>query len=195
MIGRRDFIALLGGGAAAAWPVAARAQQGEQLRRIGLLAVAPEGDRIAQAQVGALRQALSELGWVEGHNLHIEYRWPGDDAKRLLADASELVGLKPELIVASGALAGLALIRVTSSMPIVQVMGADPVALGFVTNIPNPAGNITGFFAQEPTLSGKWLEVLKEIVPAMSRAMILLGAGESKYDDVSSRHRSSGRTV
>ena len=171
---RREFIMMLGG--AAAWPLVARAQQSEQLRRIGLLAVAPDGDRSAQAQVGALRQALRELGWVEGRNLHIEYRWPGDDAKRLLADASELVGLKPELIVASGALAGLALIRVTSSMPIVQVMGADPVALGFVTNIPNPTGNITGFFAQEPTLSGKWLEVLKEIMPAMSRAMILLGA-------------------
>jgi putative ABC transport system substrate-binding protein len=170
---RRDFITLLGG-AAAAWPVAARGQS--EPRRIGFLNASSEDDPMARAAVRAFLQGLRESGWIEGRNLRIDYRFPGDDPKRMLADASALVALKPELVVAGGLPPVRALAQVTASVPIVQVLGADPVASGIVASIRNPAGNITGFSAQEPTLSGKWLEVLKEIVPAMSRVMILQAA-------------------
>src|SRR5215472_695678 len=141
MIKRRDFITLLAG--ATAWPLAARAQQGDRVRRIGvLIGGATERSAVGQAQAAALVQGLRELGWTESRNLRIDYRWPADDTKRMEADAIELVALGPELIVVGSAPAVVAAARATSSLPIVQVNGADPAALGLVPSLAYPGGNI-----------------------------------------------------
>jgi putative tryptophan/tyrosine transport system substrate-binding protein len=168
---RRNMMALIGG--AAVWPVSAKAQQ-ERMRRIGILMGGfSERDPNGRAQANALLQGLTALGWTERQNLHIEYRWPGDDDARQRADAAELARGNPDLIVAGTAPAVAAVRRATSFTPIVQVMGADPVALGFAASLANPGGNITGFSAQEPAMSGKWLEVLKEIAPEIANAVVL----------------------
>ena len=173
MIRRRQFLTLLGG-AATAWPVVVLAQQGDRVRRIGvMIGGATERSAVGQAQAAALVQGLRELGWTEGRNLRIDYRWPADDTKRMEADAIELVALGPELIVVGTAPAVVAAARATSSLPIVQVNGADPAALGLVPSLAHPGGNITGFSATEPSISGKWLDVLKEIAPSITRALIL----------------------
>ena len=170
---RRELLTLLGG-AAAAWPLAASAQQGDGTRRIGvLIGGALQDDPYTQEQLNALLGALRQSGWTEGRNLRTEYRWPADDAERIRADATSLGSLSLDLIVAGGAPAVAAMARVTSSTPIVQVMGADPVALGFASSLANPNRNITGFSSAEPSVSGKWIEVLKEIAPAITRALVL----------------------
>jgi len=168
---RREFIRLVGG--ATAWPLAARAQQGEQVRRIGVLTVFPADDPEARAWIKALLQGLMEVGWVEGRNIRIDDRWAGADHSRLLALANELIELKPDLIVAAGGPAAAALAGGTRSLPIVFVQVVDPVAFALVRSLARPGGNVTGFMHFEPSMVGKWLEVLKEVAPTIERAAVI----------------------
>src|SRR5262245_37780312 len=172
-IGRRAFLALLGG-AAAAWPLAAHAQQAEQVRRIGVLIANAESDPEGQARVAALRQDLQRLGWTEGRNIRIDYRWGVADPDRAGAYATELVALAPDVIVANGTLASTALQRATRSIPVVFVVVIDPVGAGLVQSLAHPGGNITGFATFEPEIGGKWLELLTEISPGLRRVAGIL---------------------
>jgi putative ABC transport system substrate-binding protein len=169
---RRQFIALLGG-AAAAWPLAARAQQGERVRRIGVLLPADENFPGMKTYVSAFTQALADLGWTDGRNMRMDLRWYGDELNRIPALAQELVGTQPDIILASGNTAAVAVQRETRTIPIVFVGGADPVARGIVVRINRPGGNVTGFATYEATLGGKWLELLSEIAPWLKRAAIM----------------------
>jgi ABC-type uncharacterized transport system substrate-binding protein len=174
---RRAFIALIGGAAAAPamlWPLAARAQPAADVRRIGVLSPFAESDPEVQANVTAFRQSLQKLGWTEGHNLRIDYRWGSADAERIQAQAVELVGLKPDVILVSTALALQPLQRETRSIPIVFTQITDPVGSGFVTSLANPGGNITGFTPAEFSMYGKSLEVLKEAAPHVTRVAVIL---------------------
>jgi putative tryptophan/tyrosine transport system substrate-binding protein len=168
---RRDFITLIGG-AAAAWPLAAGAQQSERVRRIGVLmgvADDPEG----QARVTALKQGLQELGWTDGRNIQIETRFGGADVGRIRAHAAELVALAPEVIVAQTTPVIRAVRQATSSIPIVMAAVNDPVEQGFVSSLAHPGGNITGFAFVDFQMVGKWLEMLKEAAPGVSRAALM----------------------
>jgi ABC-type uncharacterized transport system substrate-binding protein len=169
---RRDFIALAG--AAAAWPLAARAQPAADVRRIGVLSPFAESDPEVQANVTAFRRSLQKLGWIEGRNLRIDYRWGSADAERIRAQAIELVGLKPDVILVSTALALQPLQRETRSIPIVFTQITDPVGSGFVASLANPGGNITGFTPAEFSMYGKSLEVLKEAAPHVTRVAVIL---------------------
>jgi putative tryptophan/tyrosine transport system substrate-binding protein len=171
---RRAFISLLGG-AAAAWPVAARAQQAERVRRIGvLMAVAddPEG----QARIAAFLQGLQQLGWAEGRNLQIDTRWGAGDADRFRKYAAELVALAPDVILAAGGAVVPPLLQATRSVPIVFTQTPDPVGAGFVDSLARPGGNATGFLTFEYGISAKWLELLKEIAPRVTRAAVIRDA-------------------
>jgi ABC-type uncharacterized transport system substrate-binding protein len=147
---RREFITLLGG--AAAWPLAAWAQQSERMRRVGVLMNGNERDSVYQAYIAAFVQTLQRLGWREGQNLRIDVRWPSADPERIGAYAAELVGMTPEVILCSGSASLAALLRTTGSIKAVFVLVSDPVAQGFVTNLAHPGGNITGFSAFEPSM-------------------------------------------
>jgi putative ABC transport system substrate-binding protein len=171
VIQRRDFITLLGG-AAAAWPVAARAQQDGRPRRIGMLLGAAENDRDEQANLGALREGLAKLGWIEGSNLRIDLRFGAADSNLIRAYAAELVGLAPDVIFVIGGAATSALQQRTQTIPIV-FRGPDPVGAGLVRNIGQPEGNVTGFSVFEPSIAGKWLELLKEAAPRLARVAII----------------------
>jgi putative tryptophan/tyrosine transport system substrate-binding protein len=174
-IRRRAFIALLGG--AVAWPLAARAQQGERIRRIGvLMSVAAEGTE-GQARLAAFLKGLQQLGWTDGNNVRIEHRWGAGDAERIRSYAAELVALSPDVILASGDIVGLALRQATRTVPIVFTLIADPVGAGLVESLAHPGGNITGFSVYEYSLSGKWLELLKEIAPGVKRVAVMREAG------------------
>jgi len=168
---RREFITLLGG--AAAWPLAAHAQQGDRVRRIGVLMPGDENDPEQKRRLFAFTQALAGLGWNDGRNLRMDLRWHGDNNNRTRALAQELVGLKPDAILAYGTLATVALQRETRTIPIVFAGAGDPVASGIVTRLDRPGGNITGFGSQEASLGGKWLELLSEIAPGLKRAAIM----------------------
>jgi putative ABC transport system substrate-binding protein len=165
---RRNFIALLGG-AAVAWPLAARAQQGEGVRRIGMLIANAESDPEGQIRAAAFRQDLQKLGWTEGRNIRIDYRWGAGEPDRARAYAAELMALAPDVIVANGTLASTALQRATRSIPVVFVVVIDPVGAGLVESLAHPGGNITGFATFEPEIGGKWLELLTEISPGLRR--------------------------
>jgi putative ABC transport system substrate-binding protein len=169
---RRDFIALLGG-AAAAWPLAARAQQLGQMRRIGVLIGGVENDPEWKTRLSAFTRALADLGWTDGLNLRMEFRWYGDDANRIRALAQELVGLQPDIILANSTPATVALRRETRTIPIVFASVSDPVASGIVPALDRPGENITGFANQEASLGGKWLELLLAIAPGLKRAAIM----------------------
>jgi ABC-type uncharacterized transport system substrate-binding protein len=169
---RREFITLLGG-AAAAWPVAARAQQRERMRRIGVLMNLPAEDPQSLARVGALLQALQELGWTDGRNLQIDYRWGSGSAERIRKAAAELVALAPDVIVANGTTVMGPLHQETRALPIVFVNVSDPVGSGLVASLARPGGNVTGFASFEYGLSGKWLELLKQISPRVTRAAVI----------------------
>jgi putative ABC transport system substrate-binding protein len=169
---RREFMALLGG-AAAAWPFAARAQQPAQVRHIGVLAPLPEGDSEGHARVAALRKGLQDLGWTEGRNIRIEYRSTGGDPERARVHAAELVTLKSEVIVASTVETLSALQRETRTVPIVFMQITDPVGDGFVASLARPGGNITGFTLAEYGIGVKWLELLKQIAPGVTRAGLI----------------------
>ena len=171
-IRRREFITLLGG-AAAAWPLATRAQQGERVRRIGVLMSGDENDPVWKTYVSAFTQALAGLGWTDGRNLRMDLRWHGDDTNRIRALAQELVGLEPDIILAGGGTPGTAALqRETRTIPIVFLNAADPVASGIVPGLNQPSGNTTGFANFEASLGGKWLELLSEIAPGLKRSSL-----------------------
>jgi putative ABC transport system substrate-binding protein len=172
-IGRRKFLATLGG-AVAAWPLAARAQQGERVRRIGVLIQFAESDPEGRARVAVFREELQKLGWSVGRNLQIDYRWAAVDPDRLRKYAAELVALAPDVVLAlSGTPLVVALQQVTATVPIVFVGVADPVSAGLVESLARPGGNATGFTVYEYSMSGKWLELLKEIAPRVTRVAIV----------------------
>jgi putative tryptophan/tyrosine transport system substrate-binding protein len=168
---RRKFISLLGG--VAAWPLAARAQQAQRMRRVGVLIGFAETDPDAQSRFAAFRGALAKLGWTEGSNFQIELRWASDDPDRMKTFAKELVDLRPDAILSVTTPVTNALVRETQTIPIVIVTVADPMASGFVTNVGRPGGNVTGFALYEPSMGGKWLELLKRIAPGVTRVALL----------------------
>jgi putative ABC transport system substrate-binding protein len=177
---RREFITVLGG-ATVSWPVAARAQQSEQMRRIGMLISLREDDAEGRALLGSFRQGLSELGWTEGHNIHIDYRWVGGDAARAKANAAELVSQKPDVIVANSTLSLSAVRNETSGIPIVFVTVGDPIGQGFVSSFAHPGGNITGFTSFEFATGAKWLELIKEIAPELGRIGFIFNPEAGPY--------------
>ena len=170
---RRDFIRGLGG-TAATWPLAARAQQGERARRIGVLVASPANDAEWQARVAAFKEGLAQLGWTEGRNVRIDTRWATTNADDLRKHAAELAASTPDVLVgASGTTTVAALLQATRTVPIVFAIVIDPVGAGFVANLARPGGNATGFTMFEYGMSGKWLELLKEIAPGVTRAAVL----------------------
>ena len=169
---RRAFITLFGG-AAASWPLEARAQQPERVRRLGALIVFPEDDPSSRRRVAAFEQELAKLGWVGGRDLQIAYRWSVSDDARAKAATTELLALTPDLILANATTAVAAAQRATRTVPIVFTGVSEPVAQGFVASLTRPGGNITGFTNLEPSVSPKWLELLKEIAPGITRIAIM----------------------
>jgi putative ABC transport system substrate-binding protein len=170
---RRDFITLLGD-AAVAWPFAAWAQQGDRVRRIGVLIGRDENDPLTKSDVSAFTQALAGLGWTDGRNVRMDLRWGGGDMNRIRALAQELVGLQPDIIVTDNTTPGtVAVQRETRTIPIVFANATDPVASGLVERLDQPGGNITGFASNEASLGGKWLELLSEIAPGLKRTAIM----------------------
>jgi putative ABC transport system substrate-binding protein len=174
---RRTFIAGLG--SAAAWPVVARAQQGDRTRRIGVLVGYDENDPVAKTWVSAFTKALGDLGWTDGPNVQIVLRWGSDDINRIRALAQELVGLQPDIILAASTPAIVAVQRETRTIPIVFAGAADPVGSGIVPRLDRPSGNITGFANYEASMGGKWLELLSEIAPGLKRAAIMFNPDTS----------------
>jgi putative ABC transport system substrate-binding protein len=172
---RREFITLLGG-ATAAWPLAARAQQGERMRRIGVLHSLASDDPEGQARLTAFVQGLQELGWTDGRNVRIDYRWAAGDAERARRYAAELVALAPDVILAHGGSIVPSLLQATRTVPIVFTQTPDPVGAGFVNSLARPGGNVTGFTIFEYGISAKWLELLKEIAPRVTRAAVIRDA-------------------
>jgi putative ABC transport system substrate-binding protein len=179
VIGRRQFITLLGG--AVAWPLAARAQDAGPLRRVGVLSSISESDPEAQTMVTALHQALQASGWVDGRNLRIDHRWAAGSPGRIDAFAKQLVALQPDAIVAHTTPSVAALRKVTATIPIVFVQVSDPIGSGFIVNLAHPGGNITGFTNFEPTMVGKWVEMIKEIAPAATQIAILFNPDTAPY--------------
>ena len=168
---RRAFISLLGG--AAVWPVVTRAQPSEGMRLIGVLMNRAADDPQGQARVATFKQALQQLGWTEGRNVRIDTRWGADDVDRERGYAAELAALAPDIVLASGTLSVTALQHVSRNLPIVFVGVTDPVGAGFVDSLARPGGNVTGFMIYEYNLSGKWLELLKQIAPSITRVVVI----------------------
>jgi putative ABC transport system substrate-binding protein len=194
---RREFITLVG--AAAAWPLAARAQQGERMRRIGVLSGA-EDDARMQARYEAFRQALAQLGWTDGRNMRIDYRWgEGGKTDNIRKHAVELAALTPDIILVTGGASLAAMLEATHTVPIVFVIVPDPVGSGFVDSLSRPGGNATGFMQFEYSLSGKWLELLKQIAPRVTRAAVVwdptLPAGIGQFAIIQSVASSLGVEV
>jgi putative ABC transport system substrate-binding protein len=177
---RREFITLVGG-AAAGWPLAAAAQQSGRMRRIGVLLGGTERDSQFVGGLAAFKTALEALGWMEGRNVQIDYRFAAADVDRMQTLAKELVALQPDLIVGQTTPVVAALQRETKTIPIVFVIVSDPVGSGFVASLPRPGGNITGFINIEASLSGKWVEMLKEIAPRLTRAAFLFNPETAPY--------------
>ena len=171
MIGRREFVTLLGG--AAAWPLAARAQQGERARRIGIIMPASSDDPEYPVRIGAFLQEMQRLGWTIGRNIMIDTRWTRGDPENARKYAAELVALNPDVILATGVSTVVSLLQLTRTVPIVFPAVSDPVAAGVVESLARPGGNATGFLAFEYSLSGKWPELLKQIAPTVRRAAVL----------------------
>ena len=168
---RRELITLLG--AAAAWPLAARAQQGERVRRIGVLMNLAADDPEALARLAAFHQGLQEAGWVVGRNIRIDYRWGAGDADRFRRYAAELVALVPEVVLATSGSTVPWLLQATRSVPIVFTQTPDPVGAGFFASLAHPGGNVTGFTNFDYSIGGKFLELLKDIAPRVTRAAVL----------------------
>ncbi len=182
-IRRREFISTLGG-VAAGWPLTSHAQQPNQVRRIGVLMSYAESDLDAQAWYRAFREGLQKLGWMEGHNTQIDTRWAmPDDAESMRRFAKELVALQPDLLLSSTTPTTSALLQQTRTIPIVFAIVADPIGSGFVANFARPGSNVTGFIFTEPTLAGKWLELLKEIAPRITRVAMLFNPTSATYAD------------
>lgn len=178
---RREFITLLGG-VAAAWPVAARAQQPARMRHIGVLYPFAETDREALAHIATFREGLQKAGWTDGHNIRIDYRGALTEESRQRF-AKELVVLQPDLMLSAGTAATAALLRQTRSIPIIFVNSADPVGSGLVTSLARPGGNVTGFINLEPTMASKWLELLKAVAPGVASVAFLLNPATAPYAD------------
>jgi putative tryptophan/tyrosine transport system substrate-binding protein len=176
---RREFVTLVGG--VAAWSLAARAQQGEQTRRIGVLMAYSEADSEGQTNVAALREGLQKLGWMDGHNILIDIRWAAFDAEAMQKFAKDLVTLPCELIVSQTTPTTAALLQQTHTIPIIFTLVSDPIGSGFVASFPRPGGNVTGFLVMEPTIAGKWLELLKEIAPSVTRGAFLFNPETAPY--------------
>jgi putative ABC transport system substrate-binding protein len=181
---RREFIKLIGG-SAAAWPLAARAQQSEQMRRIGVLMAINADDPEAQARIAAFVEGLQQLGWTVGKNVRVDYRLAGIDAEILRKYAAELVALAPDVILAQSSTAVAPLLQATRTVPIVFTIVADPVGAGYVDSLARPGGNATGFTVFEYAIGGKWLELLKEIAPRVTRVAVLreaaVAAGPAQF--------------
>jgi putative tryptophan/tyrosine transport system substrate-binding protein len=179
-IQRRSFLTLLGG-AAAAWPVAAGAQQSGRMRRIGVLMARAESDPIYQAQIQSFRARLQQLGWTDGDNLRFDYRWTAGVADRFRTAAAELVALKPDVILADATPSVAALRRETQTIPIVFVWVTDPVAQGFVVSLAQPGGHVTGFTNNEFSMGGKWLGLLKDAAPTITRIALMFNPTTAPY--------------
>jgi len=186
---RRAFIALLGG-AAAAWPLAARAQQGERVRRIGVLTPFASDDPAEQTNVLAFEQALAQLGWIDGRNARIDIHWGAGDPERIRRYAAELVALAPGVILAVASATTGPLLQATRTVPVVFVQVAEPVGAGFVETLSRPGGNATGFMLYEYGIGAKWLELLREIVPGVKHAMTALARPANGGLIVRARRRS-----
>ena len=175
---RREFITLLGG--AAAWPLRSRAQPGERMRRIGVL-MGIANDAEGQARVAAFRQGLQELGWTEGRNIRFDYRWGAGSPDSIRAEATQLIDLESDLILANSTIVATVLKQATQRIPIVFVQVADPVRDGIVASLAHPGGNITGFTSFEYTMGGKWLETLKDIAPGVARVALMHHPDDSNW--------------
>ena len=172
MIRRREFITLLGG-AAAAWPLAAQAQQGERVRRVGIVMPYPRGDSENEARVRAFKQELAKLGWTDGGNIRFDERWTTDDMSRVWAEAASLMASNPDVVVATGGRVVPVLMQLSRSIPIVLPGVSDPVGVGWVQSLAHPGGNVTGFTSLELSTLGKSLEILKQIAPAVVRVALI----------------------
>jgi ABC-type uncharacterized transport system substrate-binding protein len=181
-IERREFITLLSSGVAA-WPLAAGAQEGERLRRIGVLMAYAESDPEGQAWVAAFREGLQKLGWTEGRNIRIDARWAALDAATMQQFAKELVALQPDVIFSQSTPSTAALLQQTRTIPIVFAVVLDPVGSGFVASFPRPGGNVTGLTNFETTVAGKWLELLKEIAPRVNRVAYLFNPKTAPFGE------------
>ena len=181
---RREFITLLGG-AVAAWPLAVRAQQGQRMRRIGVLMGMTADDPESQVRLAAFAQGLQRLGWTVGQNIQIDYRWGAGSAEIMRKNATELIALAPDIILAHSSMAVTPLLQATRTIPIVFTTVADPVGAGYVDSLARPGGNVTGFSNFEYTIGGKWLELLKEIAPRVTRVAVLresaIAAGPGQF--------------
>ena len=171
---RREFITLVGG--AAAWPMVARAQQNERVRRIGVLVASPVDDAEWQARLAAFNEGLAQLGWIEGRNVRVDTRWATTNAAEVRKHAGELAALAPDVILAAGASTVGALLQATRTVPIVFSAVVDPVGAGLVNSLARPGGNATGFMSVDYSMGGKWLELLKEIAPGVTRVVVLRDA-------------------
>jgi len=185
---RREFITLLG--SAASWPLAARAQQDERIRRVGVLMPHTQDNPVGQARIAALSQELQKYGWTVGRNVAIDVRWAGPYADNIRKHAAELTAHAPDVILANGSVVVAPLLQATRTVPIVFVIVPDPVGAGFVDNLARPGGNATGFMQFEYSLSGKWLELLKQIAPWMTRAAVVrdptIPAGTGQFGAIQS---------
>jgi putative ABC transport system substrate-binding protein len=179
---RRDFIALVGG-AAAGWPLAVRAQQSERMRHIGVLTSYADSDPEPKAWLAGFREALQQLGWTQGRNIEIDYRWAQGKLELMRRHAGELVVSKPDLIFSNNTPATEAVLQQTKAIPIVFASVSDPVGSGFVASLPRPGGNVTGFINIESSIATKWLGLLKEVAPGISRAVMLLDPDTATHAD------------
>jgi putative tryptophan/tyrosine transport system substrate-binding protein len=179
-IRRREFMTLLGG-TTAAWPLAARAQQPERVRRIGVLMGFAENDPEGQASVAAFREGLQKLGWTDGRNIRIDTRWAALDVESMQRFAKELVALQPDLILSHSTPTTAAMLQQTRTLPIIFALVIDPLGSGFVASLPRPGGNVTGFIAMEGSVAGKWLELLKELAPRVNRVAFLFNPATGTY--------------
>jgi putative ABC transport system substrate-binding protein len=181
MMRRREFITLIGG-AAAVWPLSARAQQGERMRRISFLMEITHNDPEAQPRVAAFQGRLQALGWLDGRNIRIDYRWAGPDADSLSAHAADLVRSNPDLIVANSTAALTAVRPMSGDIPVIFLRVSDPVGAGFVNSLARPGGNLTGITNYEFAIGGKWLQLLKQMAPHVSRVTVLSYPGMVAHD-------------
>jgi putative ABC transport system substrate-binding protein len=179
---RREFISLVGS-VAATWPLVARAQQPEPMRRMGVLMGFPESDSQAQSYIAAFRDGLQKLGWTDGRNVRIDTRWAAFDAESRQRFAKELIALQPYVILSHTTPTTAALLQQTRTIPIIFATVTDPVGSGFVAGLPQPGGNVTGFTLVEPTMAAKWVELLKEIAPRVNRIAMLFNPATATYAD------------
>ena len=177
---RREFITLLGG-AAAAWPLVARAQQPTRPRRLGVLMNFAETDPVTQRYLAPLKRGLASAGWIEGQNLIVDYRWSVTDAERAKTHAAALLQLEPDVILSSGSVSMAALHAINKTTPVVFLLVSDPVAQGFVSNLARPGGLSTGFSTLEFSIGGKWLELIRDFVPGVARVAVMFAPEVNPY--------------